>query len=229
MKGQRIRYSATELAWIKACSDMPRADLHALFVQVFNRTDVTVEKIKALCTRRGWITGRDGRFPKGNVPVNAGRKGQCAPGSEKGWFRKGHIPHTARGAGHESIDPKDGYVWMIVNERNPNTGAATRRVMKHKWLWEQANGPVPDGHALKCLDGNRQNIDPTNWIAVPRALLPRLNGRFGRDYDNAPAEIKPTLLAIAKLEHAARQARAGQRPDGGEKWVIPSRNSIWKS
>lgn len=33
MRGARIRYSATELAWIKACSDMARTELHALFVQ----------------------------------------------------------------------------------------------------------------------------------------------------------------------------------------------------
>jgi hypothetical protein len=35
--------------------------------------------------------------------------------------------------------------------------------------------------ALKCLDGNKQNTDPSNWEAVPRALLPRLAGgnRYG--------------------------------------------------
>ena len=45
------------------------------------------------------------------------------------------------------------------------------------------------------------------------ALAPRLNGRFGRGYDTAPPELKPTILAIAKLEHAARIKRKG--PDHG--------------
>lgn len=273
MRGARISYSETELNWIKACSDMARTDLHALFVQVFLRPEVTVENIKALCSRKGWqagpdgrrrnagksliftpdqtawlranctlpkaqlqdafaaafpghsitaaqivswrkrngiTTGRTGRFEKGQTPPNKGRKGFAPPGSEKGWFKKGQIPHTARGVGHESIDD-EGYVWIIVAERNPHTGAATRRVMKHRWLWEQAHGPVPEGHALKCLDGDRTNTDPANWESVPRALLPRLNGRFGRDYDTAPAELKPTILAIAKLEHKARELRGAKR------------------
>jgi hypothetical protein len=269
MRGARISYNETELACIKACSDMARTELHALFVQVFGRQDVTFDHIKSLCSRKGWAagpdgrrrnlgksiaftpdqvawlrvnatlpkgqvegafhaafpgssvtaakivswrkrngiaTGRTGRFEKGSTPPNKGRKGYAPPGSEKGWFRKGQMPHNTQGAGHESIDD-DGYVWIIVAETNPHTGAATHRVMKHRWLWEQANGPVPAGHALKCLDGDKANTDPSNWECVPRALLPRLNGRFGRDYDTAPAELKPTILAIAKLEHKAREAR----------------------
>ena len=75
-------------------------------------------------------------------------------------------------------------------------------------LWEQAHGPVPDGMALKCL-GEKTNTDPANWVLVPRALLPRLNGRFGRGYDDAPAELKPAIMAVAKLEHGVRARKAG--------------------
>lgn len=208
MKGRAISYSADELAWIKACSDLPRKELHELFVQIFGRQDVSLTNLNALCKRNGWLTGRTGQFVKGEKRAdNPARKGYAPPGCEKGWFRKGHVPHTARGAGHESIDQKDGYVWVIVDETNPHTGAPTRRVMKHRWLWEALHGPVPAGHALKCLDGDKTNTDPSNWTLVPRALLPRLNGRSGRQYDQAPAELKPTLLAIARLEHKAREAR----------------------
>lgn len=63
---------------------------------------------------------------------------------------------------------------------------------------------MPDGHVLKCLDGNKLNTEPSNWEAVPRGLLPRLNSRFGRNYDTAPAELQPTIMAIAKLEHGIR-------------------------
>jgi len=112
--------------------------------------------------------------------------------------------------GHESID-KDGYVRICVAEPNPYTGAPTFMAFKHRWLWEQKHGPVPEGCALKCLDGNKRNTDPANWEAVPRELLPRLNGRFGRGYDAAPAEIKPVIMATAKLEYAARVLRNGGR------------------
>lgn len=206
MKGQPIRYTAAELAWVEEHRSMLRREAHALFIATFQRDDVSPSNYAALCKRNGWTTGRDGRFVEGHESYNKGRKGYHAPGAEKGWFRKGQEPHNTRYLGHERVS-KDGYVEVSVAEPNPHTGYPRRYVQKHRWLWEQANGPVPDGMVLKCLDGDKLNTDPSNWEAIPRALLPRLNGRFGRGYDTAPRELKPTLLATAKLEHAAREAK----------------------
>lgn len=177
MKGRAITYSDAELAWIEAHRTDLRADAHAAFVTQFGRPDVSLTNYHALCKRKGWHTGRTGQFSKGNVSHNKGKKGQYAPGSEKGWFKKGVLPHNHRGAGHERIDTKDGYVIMIVDETNPWTGAATRPVHKHRYLWEQQNGPIPDGHVLKCLDGDKTNTDPSNWELIPQGMLPRLSGR----------------------------------------------------
>ncbi|MFD2855379.1 HNH endonuclease [Seohaeicola zhoushanensis] len=82
----------------------------------------------------------------------------------------------------------------------------------HLIHWEERNGPLPKGYALKCLDGDKLNTDPANWEAI-RALLPRLNGRFGRNYDTAPAELKPTIMTITKLEHRARELRQQERKE----------------
>lgn len=214
MKGQRIAYSQAELYWIKVNAHRPRSDAHAEFVYLWDRPDVSATNYKRLCIRNGWLTGNDGRFKPGQPAPNKGWPMPFHPNSAAARFQPGRRPHTWRGPGHESVDPKHGYVWLIVAETNPYTGAATRRVMKHRWLWEQAHGPVPDGHVLKSRDGDRTNTDPANWIAVPRGLLPRLNGRFGRNYDTAPPELKPLLLTIAQLEHAARAATKGDRDDG---------------
>lgn len=210
MKGASIHYTEAQLAWIKACSDLPRAELHALFVQIFNRPEITVENLKSLCTRRGWKTGRTGCFVKGQVSHNAGKKGFHAPGSEKGWFRKGQEPHNTRHLGHERLT-KDGYVEISVAETNPHTGYPRRYVQKHRWLWEQAHGPVPEGMRLKCLDGDKTNTDPANWKAIPHGMAPRLNGVHGRGYDKAAEELKPTIMAVAKLEHQARELRRAKK------------------
>lgn len=210
MKGQRIRYEPEELAWLEARQDMPRVELHLAFTTFWRRPDVSFANLKALCTRMGWRTGRSGCFSKGQVAHNKGKAMPYSAASAATQFKKGQRPHSYRGPGHESTDSKDGYVWIVIAERNPYTGADTRRVQKHKWLWTQAHGPVPEGHVLKCLDGDKTNCAPENWEAIPKALLPRLvGGRAKRlPYDPAPAELKPTLLAIAKLQHAARTARA---------------------
>lgn len=215
MKGTWIKYTVKQLAWIKRHRKRPRREAHRLFVKRFRRKDISVEDIKALCTRRGWLTGRTGCFAKGSEPHNKGKP--CPPGtggrhrnSRKTQFKKGQRPHTTKYPGYEYVDRKDGYVYLCVPETNPHTGFEHRFVLKHKHLWEKLNGPVPEGHCLKSRDGIRTNTDPANWFLIPRAMLPRLSGRWGTNYDTAPAELKPALLAIAKLETKARSIRKGK-------------------
>lgn len=210
MRGKTIPYSATEMVWLETNRTMVIDDYHRAFCQAFDRADVDAGHLHALRKRKGWKTGRSGQFAPGQTPANKGKKMPYNANSAATRFQKGQRPHTYRGPGHERIDSKDGYVILIVAETNPWTGAATRPVHKHKWLWEKVHGPVPEGMALKCRDGNKLNTDPSNWELIPRAMLPRLNGRFGRGYDEAPAELKPTIMAVTKLEHRARERGAGR-------------------
>lgn len=214
MKGLRISYTTEELAWVKEHATDDRRAMHATFCSRFER-DVSLTNLNALCKRRGWLTGRTGHYPKGNVPANKGAKMPFNPNSARTQFKKGHLPHNTKHLGHERVS-KDGYVEISIDEVNPHTGFERRYVHKHRYLWEKLNGPLPAGMCLKCLDGDKTNTDPANWEAIPRALLPRLNGRFGRGYDTAPAELKPTILAVAKVEHQARTVRKTKEPDAIE-------------
>ena len=208
MKGRCIPYSPAEMKWLEANHLLVISDYAEKFRAKFKRDDVTAVHLHALRKRKGWKTGRTGCFERGIVPHNQGKRcpegvGGKHPNARKTQFRKGRLPHNTNFAGHERVSI-DGYVEISVNERNPHTGYERRYVLKHRWLWEKENGPVPDGMALKCLDGDRTNVDPSNWDPVPRALLPRLNGGRRKQhiaYDTAPAELKPTLMAVAKLEH----------------------------
>lgn len=218
-KGKALVYSASELEFIQSVSAWRRDEAHAAFCQRFSRDDVTIGAFNGLCKRKGWMTGRTGRVEKGAAPHNKGKK--CAPGTggrhpnaRKSQFKKGQTPHNTNYLGHERIDSKDGYVYVSIAETNPHTGFERTYVLKHKHLWEQENGPVPEGHCLKCLSDDKTNCDPDNWECIPRALLPRLAGgnRYRRKlaFDDAPDELKPTVLAVAKLEHKARQTRKGR-------------------
>lgn len=213
MKGHPIRYSDDEMAWLEANRLMVISDYARAFAERFGRI-VEAKNLHALRKRKGWKTGRTGCFEKGAEPHNKGKpcppgRGGRHPNARRTQFRKGNEPHNTHYLGHERIDPKDGYVYVSVAETNPHTGYGRRYVLKHRHLWEQKNGELPRGMALKCLDGNKQNCDPSNWEAVPRALLPRLAGgnRYRRvlAFDDAAPEVRPAILAIAKLEHAARQ------------------------
>lgn len=210
MKGRTISYSAEELAWIEARRELPRAELHRRFVDTFDRDDVSRVNLTALCKRRGWLTGRTGRFVAGQDPWNAGKSMPYHPNSAATRFRpgerQGKAKHLWKPVGAERIT-EDGYLERKVHDGLP---MRSRWRAVHLIRWEEAHGPVPDGMALKCLDGDKLNTAPSNWAAIPRAMLPRLNGRFGRDYDSAPAELKPTIMAATKLEHRVRTIRKGR-------------------
>lgn len=208
--GRHTRFSDIEIAWLRDNCTMRIGDYHSAFCEAFGRDDMSAANLHGLRKREGWKTGRTGHFAKGAAPWSKGKKLPFNANSARTQFKPGQLPHNYCGPGHESVDD-DGYVWIVTDQRNPWTGASTYRVHKHRWLWEKANGPVPAGMVLKCL-GDRLNTDPSNWELVPIGLLPRLNSRFGRDYDHAPAEIKPTIMAVARLEHAV----AGKRRRGAE-------------
>ncbi|PIE15904.1 MAG: HNH endonuclease [Rhodobacterales bacterium] len=213
MKGRALTYSKAELVWLKERADLSRRELHAEFCAAFGRDDISFENLRALMKRKGWHTGRTGRFEKGRVPVNKGKTGCCAPGSEKGWFqtgeRRGVAARLYKPVGTERLS-KNGYVKRKIHDGLP---LQSRWRAVHLIRWEEINGPVPKGHCLKCLDGDKANTDPSNWLAIPRALLPRLNGRWCTlSYDDAEPELKPYILAVAKLQHAARKALKERRP-----------------
>ena len=207
MKGSRIPYEPEELAWIKARKDWTRADLHRAFCNFWQRGDVSFSNFKALCTRKGWSNGNTGRFEKGIAAHNKGKPMPFNANSAATRFQKGQRTGRANAlykpVGTERM-AKDGYLERKIHDALP---FHTRWRAVHLIRWEAVNGPVPAGHALKCLDGDRLNTDPENWFAIPRALLPRLAGRWHMPYDSAPAELKPVLLAIARVQHKAREVR----------------------
>lgn len=212
--GRRRRYSPAEIAWLSDNRTMGLADYHRAFCEAFCRADVSAAQLHALRKREGWKTGRTGQFANGSVPPNKGKV--CPPGiggrhpnAQRTQFKGGSLPHNTKHLGHEHVTT-DGYVEISVAETNPHTGFERRYVLKHLYLWELANGPVPEGQCLKCKNSDRTNTDPSNWELIPRAILPRLNGGRTKKhlaYDDAAPELKPTVLAVAKLVHQARVAR----------------------
>ncbi len=142
-------------------------------------------------------SGLDGRFQKGHVSCNKGRKGCCARGCEKSWFIKGHIPTNHKPVGSERIDSKDGY--HLVKTAEPNVWE-----LKHRVLWESVNGPIPRGYALIFLDGNKDNITLENLALVTLAENARLNQSGLRSKDPGLTE---TGILIAKIKTASAKAQ----------------------
>lgn len=204
MKSKRIDYCPAELEWIEQHKELPRKEAHRMFRETFKRVDVSLANYNGLCKRKGWMTGRTGQYAKDAQAWNKGKKMPFNPNSAKTQFKAGHQPHNTNYLGHERVS-KDGYVEISIYDEKMKGNFKRRYALKHRWLWEQKHGPLPKGMCLKCLDGDKTNTNPENWAAIPRAMLPRLSGVYGRGYEQADQTLKPLIMTVTKLEHQARE------------------------
>lgn len=155
-------------------------------------------------------TGRTGRFEKGNVPVNKGKK-MTADAYEKAshtMFKPGHRPKNVVPIGTETV-LSDGYTYVKVNDI-PKAKKKENWVAKHKLIYEANYGPVPDGYSIIFLDGNRQNFNPDNLQAVSRGTLVRLN-KDRLIYQDA--DLTRVGINIAKLMTKITETKKGCNDD----------------
>lgn len=142
-------------------------------------------------------SGLTGRFEKGHVSYNKGMKGLYYPGSEKGYFRKGSTPYNKMPVG-TVITKSDGFLWKKIGE-----GARDWKQL-HLILWEEANGPVPEGHVVAFKDSNKQNCVLENMMLITRAENAVMN-RSGLRFRTP--EHTETGLLIAKVKIAAAKKK----------------------
>ena len=103
-------------------------------------------------------------------------------------FKKGNVPKNYRPIGSERIT-KDGYIEIKV--KDPNEWQ-----LKHRVLWENQHGKIPENHILIFLDGNRLNCSIENLKLVSRSELLILNRRKLLTDD---ADINNTAAILAKV------------------------------
>ena len=155
-----------------------------------NTTGDRVSNVKANLKRRKGInlnTGINrGCIKKGHVPFNKGKKGLTT--ANKTSFKKGHVPANYRKIGSERITV-DGFIEIKI--ANPN-----KWVTKARLIYEKHHGKIPKNHVIIYLDGNKQNLEIDNLIAISRKEHLILNHNNLR-YNNK--EVTETSVNLAKL------------------------------
>lgn len=136
-----------------------------------------------------------GCFKKGEVPFNKGKKwddfmsekGQIS--SRKTCFKKGNIPQNHKEVGSERLNV-DGYYEIKVAE--PNVWK-----LKHRVVYENANGSIPNDCMVIFADGNKKNFNLNNLVLVSKSENLHMNRNSLRFTD---AELTKTGLIITKIK-----------------------------
>jgi hypothetical protein len=104
------------------------------------------------------------RFIMGHTSHNKGKSIEdymSAEGIERSSrtrFKPGHRPHNKRDIGSEVVHG-DGYVYVSTED-----GC----IPKHRLVWQQHHGEIPDDMLIAFRDGNRQNCDISNLEIISR-------------------------------------------------------------
>lgn len=136
------------------------------------------------------------RIKKGTTPPNKGKKitefmtPENVAKFKSNSFKKGNKPHNTKYDGAVSKwKDRSGRTYKYIRI------AEGKWELYHRYLWEQENGEIPDGHLLAFKDGDTENVSLENLELV--SMIENMYRNSRHDY---PDEIIPSLVLVKQLE-----------------------------
>ena len=165
--------------------------------------ELTIGQIRTWKKNHKVPSGYDARFRKGHESRTKGAKWDdfMSPDAQKNslqtCFKKGNVPKNKVPVG--TVSRRGEYLWIKVRD---NCGPKNF-MLYHRYIWEKANGPVPDGYKLFFLDGNPFNCKLENLKLVKESVMVIANQKYGTTSD---PEINEMILNAAQLKLAVASA-----------------------
>lgn len=156
-------------------------------------------------------TGRTGYFKKGMVPWTKGKtRDQIVKDPEKRkhseatQFKKGNVSANWIPVG-TVVKNRDGY---LMRKRQNEGTQWERWELLHRAIWEEHNGPIPEGMKISFKDGNKENCDIENLMIVTKGehvLLTTLKLRSeDPDLTEAGLQVVRIIQQCKELEKARK-------------------------
>ena len=188
------KYSEEQQEFLRVnAPQMSRKELSEKFNAKFG-TNKSELAIKSYCNARGFNSSNDGRFKDGN------RSWQT--GLSKDEFRSHYTEESFNRLTHNMIESnktrrvgdeiiKRGLPYIVIST-DCSIPQDNRIQLKRRYVWEQANGKIPEDHMILQLDGDPFNCDLSNLACVPIKYRPQLNknGWLCKSKDMTLAAIK---------------------------------------
>ncbi|MGT2833386.1 HNH endonuclease signature motif containing protein [Streptococcus halotolerans] len=155
--------------------------------------NLTAQQIKTYRGNHKIDSGLTGHFPKGNVPFNKGKKFPNMP-PNSGQFKKGHKPSNWYPVGTVN-KTTDGYPKIKVAEPD-------KWELLHRREWVKHNGPIPDGHRVAFLDGNKENWKIDNLTLLNSNELVKMNKHH---YFSEDPELTKVGIGVVKVNNKIQE------------------------
>jgi hypothetical protein len=176
-------------------------------------TSCTPTMIKQFRQRHGIRSGEKGWFQRGHEPGNKGKKLEEYVGADRAaeikkrlsgtQFKKGERPFNELPLGTIRTN-----IYGYKLRKKQMTGTLWERwEFLHRAVWEEHNGPIPEGMIVTFKDSDRSNCDISNLLLITKgenSAMTRLGYRF-RDPDATQAG-----LGVIRLKAKAKERRNGK-------------------
>ncbi len=156
---------------------------------------LTPLQIKNYKRNNGLKSGLDGRFQKGNIPFNKGKKFPNTP-PNSGQFQKGNKPHGWVPVGTIRYTT-DGYPRVKVADPD-------KWEFCHRKEWERHYGPIPKGHGIAFLNGDKTNWNISNLVLLSNNEVIRMNSNH---YFTPDAELTRSGIGVVKLNNKLKELK----------------------
>jgi hypothetical protein len=182
-------------------------------------TNWTKDRMKHFRQRHGIKSGVTGWYQKGHAPGNKGKKLEEYVGEKRAaeikkklaptQFKKGHAPLNEYPLGTITTST-EGY---LIKKVKMEGSRWERWAFVHRMVWEEHNGPIPEGMIVSFRDSNKLNCDISNLMLISmgeHVTLTRL-GLRSEDPDLTDAGV-----ALVRLKQTMKKAKKRRGKHGKE-------------
>lgn len=174
-------------------------------------TNWTPTGMKQFRQRHGIKSGVTGWYQKGHPPGTKGKTLEeiCKYDPEKlarvrsGQFKKNHIPHNHVPVGTVTVVQGD----KLIKVRETGEQWERWRYLS-RVVWEEHNGPIPEGMCISFKDGDNMNCDISNLMMITKSESAAMTGYKLRSED---PDLTMAGLGMVRLKQKAEKIRKGRK------------------
>lgn len=169
-------------------------------------TDFNEHRMKCFRAKYKIRSGVTGWFQKGREPGNKGKKQSeyCSPealeASRKTQFRKGNHPVNEMQIGAISTT-RDGH---LIRKKSMTGAQWERWEFLHRAVWEEHNGPIPEGMVVVFRNGDKKDVRIDNLMLISRGELSTMSRK---GYWSADPELTEAAVSLVRLQQRANKKR----------------------